>query len=380
MYESLLLNVSKYAASDKTSPIENFVTEAFAWLLKNDEDTREAILKLVQTKSSKKGPDYSNSPDDFDISTQMNFNGKFPDMVWKDNANDWVLVFEHKVWSELHEDQLYNYRQYADVHYPNYELVLITARSWQHCQSPDIALCWYEIENALSDIKCKNEKQKWLIQEFHSLLKGNGLLSVSPIDPLSLNYYSAAKAIDSQLRNICDAFYSIDWPLNSFLNFNMRRKIDSRWERVGVEFTQYPDLPEDLARKPSVFMGFLQSGGDHLVTDLVERGPVATLIISFGQDTHSVYPNLATYKQLVAELQSNLEISKTWNVHDRTELPEYNKWHPIIIEAGLFQLFKDCNSIDSQQQRYIVELQILQKALISCAAFEELCCLLKPQV
>lgn len=47
MQNSLLVNISKYAASHKTSPIENFVTEAFAWLLKNDESVRQAIYHLL---------------------------------------------------------------------------------------------------------------------------------------------------------------------------------------------------------------------------------------------------------------------------------------------------------------------------------------------
>jgi hypothetical protein len=203
MYESLLLNISKYAASDKTSPIENFVTEAFAWLLKNDDEARNAILKLVRSKGSKQDIDRSNSSDDFDISTQMNFNGKYPDMVWQDNANAWTLIFEHKVWSELHHNQLNNYREYAETHFPRYELVLITARSTQHRQNPDVALCWYDIAESLRQLKGESEKAAWLRDEFIALLEGNGLLNITPIDPLSLHYYKAAKKIDEQLLNIC---------------------------------------------------------------------------------------------------------------------------------------------------------------------------------
>lgn len=372
MYESLLLNVSKYAASDKTSPIENFVTEAFAWLLKNDEEARNAILKLVRSKGSKQDIDRSNSSDDFDISTQMNFNGKYPDMVWQDNANAWTLIFEHKVWSELHHNQLNNYREYAETHFPRYELVLITARSTQHRQDPDVALCWYDIAESLRQLKGESEKAAWLRDEFIALLEGNGLLNITPIDPLSLHYYKAAKKIDEQLLNICQEVTNDKWPLEDSLGFKKQTSLRKKEGRVGFYISQH--LGNDkLAWRPGIFSGFLLEGWDLIAEDLLEKGPVACLTFSFDKALHSISKASSIYKDLVNELESNDEIAQLWTVHDRSLRAKFNPWHPLIITANLSDLFETCNSIDQQIQRYSDEIERLQRVLISCPAFARLC-------
>ena len=52
---SLLVNVSKNAASHQTSPIENTITEAFAWMLRNDKPIREALIGLINQKGIELG-------------------------------------------------------------------------------------------------------------------------------------------------------------------------------------------------------------------------------------------------------------------------------------------------------------------------------------
>ncbi|WP_421851585.1 hypothetical protein [Marinomonas sp.] len=378
MYESLLLNVSKYAASDKTSPIENFITEAFAWLLRNDMNAQAAILELVKTKSKKQDLAFYKASDEFDISTQMNFNGNFPDMVWQDHTNDWALVFEHKVWSELHDQQLHNYRQHAEQHYPNYALVLITARLMQHRQNPDVALCWYDVADCLRKLPVESDKLQWLRNEFISLLDGNGLLNITPIDPLSLNYYKAAKKIDEQLHNICLQSINETWPLEGYLDFKKQNSVRKKEGRVGFYISQ-PVENDKFTWRPGVFSGFLLDGWDHMVDDLLDNGPIASLILSFGKAHHSISKTSPIYKQLINELQSSTELRSLWTVHDRSQRVEFNHWHPLVISANLVELFESCNSIDTQIQRYNEEMKKLQQVLISCTAFTQLCELLKPK-
>ena len=103
----LLTSLRKYKVTDKRDPIENFMTEAFAWLLKNYESfssffVKEMIEKLNSDITVSKKINWF---------TQKNFNGVFPDMVCEFDNNS--IVFEHKARSCLHEDQLKNYREYA---------------------------------------------------------------------------------------------------------------------------------------------------------------------------------------------------------------------------------------------------------------------------
>lgn len=44
MKNNLFSNLSKYAASNTTSPLENFITEAFAWMLQNDSEALETLI------------------------------------------------------------------------------------------------------------------------------------------------------------------------------------------------------------------------------------------------------------------------------------------------------------------------------------------------
>ncbi|MFH7245002.1 MAG: hypothetical protein ACHWZW_19370 [Spirulina sp.] len=63
--------------------------------------------------------------------TQVNFGGVFPDMVAK-LPNEVMLVFEHKVWANLHPGQLDNYKQFSYENYSSFHLILITASESQH--------------------------------------------------------------------------------------------------------------------------------------------------------------------------------------------------------------------------------------------------------
>ena len=113
MSKSLLVNISKYASSHQTSPIENFITETFAWLLREDIAIREALIVYLQQQYPDKQIAAKSMSDSTSIDTQVNFNGKYPDMLWSSIDKDFCIIFEHKVWSELHENQLNNYREYA---------------------------------------------------------------------------------------------------------------------------------------------------------------------------------------------------------------------------------------------------------------------------
>ena len=121
MKTDLLTSLRKYKVTDKQDPIENFITEAFAWLLKNYDDfsfffIKEILEKLNSDLVVSEKPNWS---------TQKNFNGFFPDMVCEFNNNS--LVFEHKAWTSLHENQLNNYKKHSNRVYNTSYIILITA-------------------------------------------------------------------------------------------------------------------------------------------------------------------------------------------------------------------------------------------------------------
>ena len=128
----------KYSPREGNDPLENFITEGFAWLLNKYPEFGEFFLQYLEEKLQLNVNKY-----DCKWSTQVNFDGKYPDMVyrWENRA----IVFEHKTWTRLDENQIKNYREYSQREFDDSRIALITATKQQHEQCPDLALCWSDI-------------------------------------------------------------------------------------------------------------------------------------------------------------------------------------------------------------------------------------------
>ncbi|PMG50704.1 PD-(D/E)XK nuclease family protein [Shewanella sp. 10N.286.52.B9] len=373
MNNSLLVNVSKYASNDKTSPTENFITEAFAWLLRNDKDVREVLSELLKSKGTDKAVPFELLPDSGLFDTQVNFNGVYPDMLWNSLDKEWSVIFEHKVWSELHDNQLSNYRKYAKEQLgKEFILVLITAHVGQHRQNPDIAICWHEIATEIELLDSNNEKTKWIRSEFIQLIKSHGLVDVSPINPLSIAYYNESKKLDKQLFNISERSKKQSWPLLIDEEFIIpeKRKV-SQWGRIGLTFSSYGNSKKPTW-KPGLFFGFVVDGSDHFINDLLDDGPIAAVILSINEKRYPRLKDNGHYEQWIQELRANMP--NGWHISDRTESTNrINKWHPLIIYKNLSDFIGDANTLDKQQQTYSNQMFEIQNLFKSSAQFQLFC-------
>ena len=172
--DSLLINLRKYRPRENTDPLENFMTEAFAWLLRRNTGFSMHWLESLNELFDD-GEKFMLPTEDVLWSTQDNFDGKYPDMVasWSQTR----IIFEHKVWADLHENQLSNYRSYADKQSWDYRLILITARKSQHEQNPDLAICWDLVYKQITQYLNQDdtELESWLLEEFLALLRSEGM-------------------------------------------------------------------------------------------------------------------------------------------------------------------------------------------------------------
>lgn len=376
MSKSLLVNISKYASSHQTSPIENFITETFAWLLREDIAIREALIVYLQQQYPDKQIAAKSMSDSASIDTQVNFNGKYPDMLWSSIDKDFCIIFEHKVWSELHENQLNNYREYATEQLNQEFLVaLITAHSGQHKQDPDIALCWYQIAELIENVSSGDLKQNWLRDEFVELLKSNGLINMSPVNPLSIRYYFDAKQVDSQLYDIAQRTINRSWPiqkLDTDISFNKipiqqytRGKYDS-WGRIGLEFNCVTPGNDEGGWLPGFFCGFLMDGSDHCVTDIMPDEPIAALIMDIDEPLHPLLLSKGLYQKLVSEIS----IPSGWKLSDRTTLNQsINPWHPLILYKKLSDFIGGATTIDQQSETFFSQMSVLQSSILNCDSF-----------
>ena len=380
--ESLLVNVSKYAASHQTSPIENFITEAFAWLLKYDDAVRKTVNDLLILKSEQKSLVFHSLCHSDDIETQVNFSGKYPDLLWNAVDNAFCAIFEHKVWSELHINQLDNYRQYAQSHLNKpFVIVLITAHAGQHRQSPDIALCWHEIADVIGKLEPCDDKSMWLRNEFINLLKNNGLVNSTPINPLAVAYYNDVKNIDKQLYEMVQRSVECPWPLyHADIPFhypakhrsNRNSKIYEEWGRIGLEFASTIGDNNESGWLPGVFCGFMVDSHDHITDDLLEHGPVAIFILSVDKSIQHRLKLSGCYDRLVEEI--SVALPEGWQLSDRTTMGHrYNAWHPVMIYRNLTNFLAGANTADQQTSVYFEQMSELQKLFLDSSAFSEFC-------
>ena len=128
MATGLFEALRRYSPRENRDPLENFITEGFAWILNKYTDFGKFFLQDLEEKLNWSIGNY-----DCEWLTQENFDGKFPDMVCHFNGENKAIIFEHKTWSRLHEDQLADYKKYAKRKFTdNHRIVLITATQQQH--------------------------------------------------------------------------------------------------------------------------------------------------------------------------------------------------------------------------------------------------------
>ncbi|NOH31084.1 PD-(D/E)XK nuclease family protein [Vibrio mediterranei] len=386
MNNSLLVNVSKYASSHQKSPIENFITEAFAWLLRNDVAVREAMTDLLFKQGQECGVEIPHVGNSDLIDTQVNFDGKYPDMLWGSADNTSCLIFEHKVWSELHDGQLYNYRKYAEEKLDkSFAIVLITGHSGQHKQNPDLAFCWYQVAEAIERIEGDSEKGQWIRKEFIQLLRSNGLAEFSPLNPLSISYYYDSKNIDRQLYDIAKITLNKQWPIQQLegdvsynkpayqrhVGVNERCGRYDSWRRIGLEFNNVStEYPEEGGWNPGVFCGFLIDCEDHVTHDLMKKEPLAVLIIDVDKPLHSKLTSSSLYKELVRELT----LPNGWKLSDRiVDSKNENPWHPLIVYRSLSGFIGNTTTLGQQAEVFFEQMSGLQNALINSRTFLAFC-------
>ncbi len=362
MATGLFEALSRYSPKEGQTPLENFITEGFAWILNNYPDFGKFFLKYLEEKLKERGREWSIGNYDCEWRTQENFDGKYPDMVCHFNGESKAIIFEHKTWSHLHENQLANYKDYAKDNFDEYRIVLITATQQQHEQDPDFALCWSDICNLISDLEKSNDSEL-LFRDFQQLLKSEGLGPPAPISHTSILYYYKTKDLE---KNISDLIRRVkareeqkkEWKEIIKKDYNLsspskKGKYDYDG-RIGLELLSL-DGPNFNLGPGGIFVGILVDGEDNS-TEPIERvkGPDFCLLISFTGLLHDFYNGEENYKKLVEELSKKVEQLKDgwefYNHLDDHNAP--NKYHPIHIRKPMLDVFCGTESCEDQEDRF----------------------------
>ncbi len=199
METGLFEALRKYSPREGNDPLENFITEGFAWLLNKYPEFGEFFLRHLEKKLQLNVNRY-----DCEWRTQVNFDGMYPDMVCLFKDENKAIIFEHKVGTDLHENQLNNYRDYAKREFgDDSHIVLITATRQQHQQCSDLALCWSDIYKLISDWEQgTNSDVPFLFKDFQKLLKGRGLGPPAPVSHAAIRYCCEVKNMEQNLEEL----------------------------------------------------------------------------------------------------------------------------------------------------------------------------------
>ena len=135
MDDSLLVSLRQYRPREGRDSLEDFITEVFAWLLRNVEGV---AAKVLETTVMRMRADRRIDVPMCDVTwdTQVAYPGARLDMLaqWAGGA----ILFEHKVHAALHQEQVLRYQELAQNHFEGQEarVVVISTTFDQHRSKP----------------------------------------------------------------------------------------------------------------------------------------------------------------------------------------------------------------------------------------------------
>ncbi|MGD1851141.1 MAG: hypothetical protein ACFCBU_11230 [Cyanophyceae cyanobacterium] len=365
MGAGLLSSLRKYRPREGHDPLENFITEAFAWILREHSDFSSFFLRAIGERSPEHWIDINEEKGEWN--TQFNFDAVFPDMVYLSEGK--AIIFEHKAWSSLHENQLDNYRNYAGRHFIENCIVLITASVRQHDQNPDVAVCWSDIFTLIESWLRENSDSSFIFKDFLDLLKGEGMGAPAPITHEAIKYYYASSNLKRTISELIDRISRRDWSVYIQQDYeitvpNLRSQyLGQAFGKIGIQLLN--------GLFPGIYVGVDVDGEPYgFPPSYAEKGPDFCLILEFDCSFHGQYPLNQNYVQLVDRLSTKVAtLGEGWELYcclvdpavDQYAKGKDYQWRPIYIRKPLLEVFAGTSTGEEQGDRFYDEANKLIK-------------------
>ncbi|MGM0824600.1 MAG: hypothetical protein ACQEUY_07765 [Pseudomonadota bacterium] len=344
MDNSLLVSLRQYRPREGRDSLENFITEVFAWLVRNASGISDAVLaRLQQAMLEGKSFDLPTDGEEIKWDTQVRLGSRRPDMqaTWPGIA----LVFEHKVWSGLGDGQIRDYRVLAQQAFPDttVRIVAITGSRHQHSQQADANLCWSDIYETLHQYldRASEATERFHVENFLALLAHEGLQPAAPIAHESIRYFPTAGKLPQQLEQALTQLAARDWPIDDGYKAVMKRL---RWGRIGIEFHR---TDAKLKWSPGIFIGCVVDGSDHLISHRIDDTVKLQLILDFSNGLRRHYPSMRSYRELKAALSEMTQDSR-WIFYDHEQERFSNTFHPLYLESPLLEILRGTTTREEQ--------------------------------
>lgn len=365
MQDSLLVALRSYRPRPNRDPLEDFVTEAFAWTLRSHPSLGDALLLEVDDKAEVSKSRTGNG--EWDWNTQVSLDSGIADMIVRGEHR--TYVFEHKVWAEARAEQIDDYRRSIEA--DEVVSILITGASWNYVgaeesgiEAPDVHMTWAEVSEILADESDKVEDDS-RVEDFRSLLDHEGLgprerltepdiRAVTRYQETVDNLVKLMRELQAQKENWAFAYELLSDPTG-------KKQPETRWSRNVPRFGRIAlNLYSEYT--PNINFGIIVDP-DNIQTELVERrlGPdVAVFLhIPYSNLSKKEYREIATsrpYAELRKRLNQNA--SGSWTVFaPRGTDPGVNRHHPIVLQRPLARVLRGTTSVDGQRSAVLATLK-----------------------
>lgn len=359
--QSLFAALRTYRPRPGRDSLEDFITEAWCWLLTRFPSLAEAVLRKIWDLAAGGGPHVGRFvPDKWQ--TQVTASGSRFDMIAERAGRG--IVFEHKVWSSLGGDQLGKYRAAGDERWPNGCLiVLVSAARRQWSGDADVELLWSDIYGVCEAWRrTAPDVDAYLVGDFLQLLDSEGLGPPPPLDQEAIRSFDPGQRFLPALKTLVSSVLepALWWPVAEGLGLPVDSVIPQRgwtkrgrpkWGRCGVNL--FPTW------RPGIFIGVMLDGSDHQepVRSHPGLGPDFHLILSYHRDaSEPTTEELVTsgeYLALLRRLKADQEI---WGVLDHyfepTREPR-NIWHPLHLRRPLATIIAGCKDSEESRERFV---------------------------
>lgn len=348
MPDNLLVSLQKYAPRPKFNPLENFTTEAFAWLLRNNAGALNAFLTLIASKISEKSEkrqqkdnlnlkplNLNVDPTDVRSETQVQLSSGIADLVLY--LPDSTIVVEIKVWASGSKDQVTNYAaSLKEQKYPTVITVFLAPGLPSQKEEADVIIRWADVYKVLS----KGDPDERRL-EFLGYLDSQGLAPGLDLDCAAMIYapevYRFIDVISTKWQAILDTLEpSKDFPISFRTN---------EWGRSGIMWKR-----TNLANSywnPAITIAVLYDPRDHCLEPITKsQGSIFMLSVDIGS---IFFSKLKITDTEWTKFKESVKLScasgnlQGWKCFDGLEyykdnLKKCNWWHPLIVYKPIFEL------------------------------------------
>ncbi len=351
--DNLLISLRSYSPRPGRDPLEDFITEAFAWTLRTHPSLAEELLSAITERER----DVS----DIEWETQVNVGDGFADMVGWDGHR--AFLFEHKTGSEATADQIHRYREAIGAE--EVVTILITGNRWNFTGSdqegvdePDVHWAWARVYEVFDRWQQKISEDTDRVEDFLALLDHEGLGPRENISESELCAFMVSRdtldKLATSLKSIGNRTDEWEFAYEHHQDPHGENQPEPRWSQKPIRYGRIA-LKLYSEPGPNVIFGFI-----------IDPENIGTTLV--GSDS---VPDLAVYLRLPHDDLSKGQYkevveSKAYNeLRERMQDTGDNRWtefargprdssfhdyHPIVLQRSLAPVLRGADTSDEEEQ------------------------------